>query len=66
MKMLGVVLIMLSIFKLSCVGSFNREDILDKFAYLPIDIESVYKTVNGLLVFDGLVGLMCGAFIVFI
>lgn len=64
--MLGVVLIMLSIFKLSCIGSFNREDISDKFAYLPIDIESVYKVVNGLLIFDGLVGLMCGVFIVFI
>lgn len=66
MKILGILLVVLSLFKLSCLKYVDKENILAIFSQVPMDIDSCYKTTMGIVLLDLIIGIICGVFIVFI
>lgn len=66
MGLLAILLVALGIFKLYVLGRVNWEDFEERASYLPIDVERLSEIVQVILLTDGLVSLLCGAYILFI
>lgn len=66
MKTLGILLVLMGIFKFSIVGKADKDSIADKTADLPISADTLYEIVKGVLLLDGLLEVTCGAFIIFL
>lgn len=64
MKILGILLVILGIFKLSMTNKVNKEDLSERVPDLPINADTLYQIVSGCLVCDGLLEVICGLFIV--
>lgn len=66
MKILGILLVLMGIFKFSMVGKADKDSIVDKIAILLISADTLYEIVKGVLLLDGLLEVTCGAFIIFL
>lgn len=66
MTLLGLLLVILSIIKLYLVKSFNGVELNVLSSISPIDVETLHKYIVGIVLADGLIGLICGLFIVFV
>lgn len=44
----------------------NKEELSERIADLPMNVDTLYQIVNGYLVCDGLLEVICGLFIVFL
>lgn len=64
MKILGILLAISGIFKFLIAGKIDVDDISNRFPN--IDTDTIYEIVHGYLIFEGLVEVLCGAFIVFL
>lgn len=58
MIILGLLLVVFSVIKLSIIMEFKPEDFTK-------GVQKNYKTIISIMVIDGLLGLFCGAFILF-
>lgn len=69
MIILGIILTILGIFKLIIIKRINweglEEELMSKFGSSPVNVTALCDIVNGILVLDGLISLVCGAYIVF-
>lgn len=66
MKILGILLVLMGIFKFSMVGKADKDSIADRATDLPISADTLYEIVKGVLLLDGLLEVTCGAFIIFL
>lgn len=58
MIILGLLLVIFSVIKLSTIMEFKPEDFTET-------VQKNYKTIINIMIIDGLLGLLCGAFILF-
>lgn len=58
MIILGLLLVIFSVIKLSITMEFKPEDFTET-------VQKNYKTIISIMIIDGLLGLLCGAFILF-
>lgn len=58
MIILGLLLVIFSVIKLSITMEFKPEDFIET-------VLKNYKTIISIMIIDGLLGLLCGAFILF-
>lgn len=58
MIILGLLLVVFSVIKLSITMEFKPEDFTET-------VQKNYKTIISIMIIDGLLGLLCGAFILF-
>lgn len=69
MIILGIILTILGIFKLIIIKRINweglEEELTSKLGGFPINTAALCDIVNGIMVLDGLISLVCGAYIVF-
>lgn len=66
MIILGVFLVLLSISKLIIINTIRKNIDERIHYYFPADLESNKATVYGILIFDGILGLLCGLYILII
>lgn len=63
---MGILLVILGIFKLSMISKVSKEDISKRVPDLPVSADALYQVVSGYIVCDGLLEVLCGLFIVFL
>lgn len=66
MGFLAILLVALGISKLHILGKVNWEVFEENISNLPVNVERLSEIVQVILLTDGLVSLLCGAYILFI
>lgn len=63
MVILGIFLVLLSLVKLIAINTIRKNIDERIHYYFPADLESNKVIIYGILVFDGILGLLCGLYI---
>ena len=67
MKIWAIILIILSLSKLSIIGSQEKQELIqDLFYQIRYNLEDFQKKAIFVLIIDSIIGLVCGAAILFI
>lgn len=66
MKVLGILLVIVGIIKFSIMGKVDKKELSERLSDVPVNVDTVYDLINGFLLFEGLLEVVCGLFIVFL
>lgn len=64
MKILGILLILMGMFKFSIMGKVDKNELSERLSNVPVNVDTIYDLINGFLLFEGLLETVCGLFIV--
>lgn len=63
MKILGILLILMGMFKFSIMGKVDKNELSERLSNVPVNVDTIYDLINGFLLFEGLLETVCGLFI---